>query len=164
MSDLEQTVEKAELHEGQHIFVVKSEGFGGEPIKWRRFKNYHTSDYFCLEVNYKDAVIFIPKRDVLFIGFGVFSSYYGKDLKIKLGWEIDGDRTDMFDVTFIDADKSSDKIFDFYLKDVGEKPIKVKEGTEIHLIMEAVESDYEQRSTFYGYYGDPRHIENLEQE
>ena len=127
-------MEKAELHEGQQIFVIATIS-GGQPKQWRRFKNFHDSDYCCLERDHLDAVIFKPKRDIVFYGYGVFSSYYKRDITIKCGWEIDDERSEMHEITFVEADKSEKNTFDFLLTDVGEKPIKVKEGSSIHVLM-----------------------------
>ena len=99
ITDLEQTVEKVELHEGQQIFVIATVS-GGQPKQWRRFKNFHDSDYCCLERDYLDAVIFKPKRDIVFYGYGVFSSYFKRDFTVKCGWEIEDERSEMHQITF----------------------------------------------------------------
>lgn len=47
-----------------------------EPMRWVRFKEYRTTDYFYLNSHYWDACVFIPKRDVTFFGFGIFGNYH----------------------------------------------------------------------------------------
>jgi hypothetical protein len=37
-----------------------------------------------MSTSYWDAVVFIPKKDIWFFGFGLFSNYNNKDIGIKL--------------------------------------------------------------------------------
>ena len=53
------------------------------PIRWVRFKEFVTSgpnDYYYLNTMYWCAMVFIPKRDVVFHGFGLFANPDGKDV------------------------------------------------------------------------------------
>ena len=65
-----------------------------DPIKWMRFKDWTTSDYYYMSCNYWDAVIFIPKRDIEFCGFGLWVNYHRKDIKLKVKWALGNDGAD----------------------------------------------------------------------
>jgi hypothetical protein len=61
------------------------------PVKWIRFKNF-VEDYFYMETEYKDAVIFKPKVEVVFYGFGLFTNYHNKDVTYKIQIAFDSDQ------------------------------------------------------------------------
>ena len=79
-----------------------------------------------------DAVIFVPKRNIKFLGFGLMANYNNKDMKYKIKWVIDGedefgDEGLLYEVA--DADKDPEKKwFSIRIADLGYKPIKINEG------------------------------------
>ena len=83
---------------------------GGKPIMWVRFPEFYLTDYFYMNRNYWDAVTFVPRRTVIFYGFGLFSNYNGKDLKLRVGYALneEGIQAEV-DADYADADKDSEK-------------------------------------------------------
>ena len=69
-------------------FLLLSGSF--EPIKWKRFPSFESSDYFYMSSDYWDAVMFIPKHDIYFLGFGLMNQYEKKPFKIIFKYNIDG--------------------------------------------------------------------------
>ena len=73
------------------ILVLSSESACGPPKIWRRFPRLYLTDYFYMETYSWDAVVFVPKRNIRFMGFGIMSSYNNKDMAYKVSWAIDDD-------------------------------------------------------------------------
>ena len=44
-----------------------------EAKKWKRFPRMEPGDYFYMSDTYMDAVIFKPKTDIYFLGFGLMN-------------------------------------------------------------------------------------------
>ena len=111
-----------------------------------------------------DAVVFIPKKNVNFMGFGIMSSYNNKDMAYKVSWAIDEEPNQgELEWSITDAEKHPEKKwFEFHLKDLGHAPVKVSEGQKIHCMVKVVSDDYEQRRCLYGYDGYQRHYSELE--
>ena len=61
-----------------------------ESKKWKRFPKIEQGDYFYMSETYWDAVVFKPKKDIYFLGFGLNNQYEKKDFKIKFKYNIDG--------------------------------------------------------------------------
>ena len=107
-----------------------------------------------MNTRYFDAVVFKPKRNIIFYGFGVFANYNGEDVDLKFKWKIgdDGEHSEEFKQVYADSDKDPDrKWFTIDIRDFGVKPIKVGEGERLH-VMAAVNND-NCRRCFYGYCG-----------
>ena len=105
-----------------------------------------------MNTRYWDAVVFIPKRNIIFHGFGVFANYNNKDLTYKVGWNINDADSDEYEIAKVDADKCVEKKWhEINLKELGVKPIKVAEGTKIHCKIRVTDDDH--RRCFYGYSG-----------
>ena len=77
-------------------------------------------------------------------------SYFRKNMTFILSCVIDDKASEEHKVEFLTAELPEDKIHDFKLVDVGEKPVKVPADTEIHLRMKAVNDNYQERSWWYG--------------
>lgn len=123
-------------------------------MKWNRFKSYYLTDYFYLNLTSWDAVAFKPLRDVHFFGFGMFGSYDKKDVKIKVQWVIGEEKSEEYQILNLDSEKDPEKKwFTIDIRQFGEKPVKVSEGTMIHCKIRCESDDYEQRRCFYGYDG-----------
>ena len=39
-------------------------------------------------MGYMDAVCYIPKKDILFFGFGMMSAYHNFQIRVKVNWKI----------------------------------------------------------------------------
>ena len=51
----------------------------GEPVKWIRFKTFVKGDYLLMGTSCWDGVVFIPKVNITFFGWGLFASFRGND-------------------------------------------------------------------------------------
>ena len=115
--ELEDTIEKANLHENQQLLVLLG-GISGTAKKWKRFRRIVDS-YWYLSTSSVDAVKFVPLHDVKFMGFGIYQNYRGKNMTLKVAWFVeDDDLSDWFDVEVV-VDDCVDKAFDFFLTSVG---------------------------------------------
>ena len=121
-------------------------------MKWVRFPEFYLTDYFYMNTCSWDAVVFIPKRSVLFFGFGLMANYNGHDMKIKVQWNINDTDSEVYEKECSDGDKDPDKKwFEIDIREFGCKPIRANEGDKIHCKVK-VRND-ECRRTFYGYNG-----------
>ena len=109
-----------------------------------------------MSTSYWDAVAFIPKKDIWFCGFGLFANYNCKDIVFKIQWHLgkEGEEyaSEEYEVELKDSDKDTEKkwwLID--IRDVGEKPLKVRDGTYLHIKVK-VDSD-DNRRCHYGYNG-----------
>jgi hypothetical protein len=77
-------------------FILISGSF--EAKRWRRFPKLEMGDYFYMSDTYYDAVIFKPKKDVYFLGFGFNNQYEKKDFKIKYKTNVGGAESQEYEV------------------------------------------------------------------
>lgn len=56
--------------------------------KWFRFSKFDKTNYYFLEEEYWDAIAFVPKREIKFLGFGLMRNFECKDMWIKVRWQI----------------------------------------------------------------------------
>lgn len=118
------------------------------------------TDYYHLSTSYPDAVAFVPKRDVLFHGFGILQHYDKKDVTYKIKWVIDTEESEWHDYFCPIADKDEEKNWhEIKLANIGVKPIKVSEGQDIHCLMKVSKDD--ERRTTYGSGGYVADIEKI---
>ena len=118
-------------------------------------------DYFCLSTRYFDAVAFVPKKKVLFHGFGVLSNYNGKDCTYIVKWIIDGQESEQHQIECKDSEKNPEKRWhEINIKEFGIKPIKVDEGVKIDCAVK-IKSD-DMRRCFYGDRGRPHELALIE--
>jgi hypothetical protein len=61
-------------------FILISGSF--EAKKWKRFPRIDPEEYFYMSDTYYDAVIFKPKIDIYFLGFGSMNQYEKKEFKL----------------------------------------------------------------------------------
>jgi hypothetical protein len=47
-------------------------------------------DYFYMSESYYDAVMFRPKKNIYFLGFGLLNQYEKKDFTLKFKYNVDG--------------------------------------------------------------------------
>ena len=82
-----------------------------------------------MEVSNWDAACFIAKKNVKFHGYGIYSNYEKMDMKLKIKWYIDDEKSEEYDIELPDAEKDPENYWhEVYLKDFGCKPISVSEG------------------------------------
>jgi len=124
----------------------------GSATKWVRFPEYYLTDYYYMNTSYFDAVIFVPKCNIKFHGFGVFANYNNMDCTYIVKWYIDDDKSDEYEIEIANDTKDPEKKWmDINLKELGVKPIKVNEGQKLHCCIKVKSDDY--RRCFYGYSG-----------
>ena len=150
-------VEKLDISQGLKLLIVTSSELGGEAKKWYRFNWDGMRDWNYTSTNTWDAVAYKPKKPVVFRGFGIFANSNNKDFNCFVKWEVDGKESDEFEVNFVDAEKCEHKMFEFFLKDVGAKAIKVPEGSLIHVAIKFPQDDSDYRRSVSGYNGEPQY-------
>jgi hypothetical protein len=131
---------------------------------WIRFPEFYYTDYFYMNTTYYDAVVFVPKKNIVFFGWGLFANYNGKDISYKVAWRIgkDGVKSDEHEVSFLDSEKDPEKKWNTVdLRKLGVKPIRVSEGEHIHVMAKIVEGTDDARRCFYGYGGYRERICNI---
>ena len=111
-------------------------------------------DYNYADVNSWNAVAYKPRKNVVFRGFGIFANRNNKDFDCFVKWEIDGKESEEYKVSFVDAEKCEHKMFDFLLKDVGVRAIRVAKGSLIHVGIKFGEGDNNSRRSIAGYNGE----------
>ena len=80
-------------------FALISTESCAKPIIWVRFPEFYYTDYFYMNTRYWDAVCFIPRRNITFFGWGLFSNYNKCDVTIKLQWQIgDGEKSEEYEM------------------------------------------------------------------
>lgn len=89
----DETFFKRMIKSGEHILLM---GGTFEPKVWKRFPRVESGDYFYMSDNYYDAVIFKPKCDIYFLGFGVLNQYEKKDFKLFFKFKIDGNESEEY--------------------------------------------------------------------
>lgn len=102
------TFQKVFAGDGAQFLLVNA-GTNKPPIKWVRFPEFYLTDYYYMNTTYYDAVTFIPKVAIHFCGFGIFANYNSKDVKYKIMWAIDGEKSEEFEYEFADGDKDPEK-------------------------------------------------------
>ena len=128
-------------------------------MRWKRFRRCVDS-YWYLSTTSVDALKFIPKRDIKFFGFGMFSNYNGKDMTMKVSWFLEdedpGESREWYEVT-VNIDEcelayegSPGKVFDFYIQSVGQKPFIVREGQKLTVMAKSTHSDSTLARQYYG--------------
>lgn len=145
------TFAQSKVLEGAKFAMIQASS-SSPPILWKRFKRIYYNDYYYLRVTPDfDAVTFIPRRNVYFMGFGLISHYHKSDMVYNICWAIDGEKSDVHKIEMKDAEKDpTHKWFTVNLKELlGIKPIKCSEGTKIDVMVNC-----ETRDMRYCPYGD----------
>ena len=103
-----------------------------------------------MSYNYWDAICFIPQKDIMLHGFGIFAHRNDRSCQHVLKWGTEGNFSDEHKVEFEDGDKDPEKKWwTFNLKDVGERPYKVASGEKLHIFLKAQNED--SRKCWYEY-------------
>jgi len=79
------TFAKAFIHEGSKFGMLSGVSSVMKPLKWTRFKDKSSGAWHISESS-TDAVVFIPKRDIYFLGFGAYANHYAKDMTMTIWW------------------------------------------------------------------------------
>ena len=105
------TFAKKFIKDGTKFGYVCGEGggFGGTVYKWTRFPELVHSWYVYIYGTEWDAIIYIPKNDIVFCGFGANAHYEQKDLKLEFKWIHNDNESDVYQWEANDADKDENK-------------------------------------------------------
>ena len=103
----------------------------------------------------------MPNKDIYFHGFGVFASYDNKDITYNVKWIIGDEDTDppLHTISFENAQKDEHRCHTIMLEQLGEKPVKVSEGTKIHCVFKTDNNDT--RRCCYGECGSSTYYRNI---
>ncbi len=108
-----------------------------EVIKWKRFRNLETSDYFYMSDTYFDAVVFKPKIDVYFLGFGLFKHYEGATYTLTFKYSIEQEQSEEFNVEVTKEMYSENGIYFFDFQELGMPPVKVSAEANLHVCVKS---------------------------
>lgn len=122
-----------------------------ETKKWKRFGRVESGDYFYMSDTYYDAVVFKPKSDVVFLGFGLLNHYEKKDFKLKFKHNIGGQEISEVEIEITQDKLGEDGQFEIDYQKLGIAPVSVKADTPIH-VMARVQLSAPMRFN-YGYDG-----------
>lgn len=150
IEDLKEPIWKLKVAEGQTISVIYNVMYLSGPKKWYRFKEWRKDDYQCIYANCdRDAMSFIPKKNIYFYGFGFFGLYNGmagRDAIYTFQWRLGEHGHDYksktYDVTLKWSDLNEEKhdhLID--IRELGEDPMLVEEGQKLHLLVYRAQSD-----------------------
>lgn len=135
---LDDTFAKAFINSGETFaLLVGSRGGAsfGEPMLWKRMKD--KLQYYYIFARNIDAIEFIPKQKIVFMGWGQWQNVQKKDMNLKYKWEIDGQQTEWYDRTVLEEDMDQEENWTKIniTKDFGVKPIVVNAGQSIHIMV-----------------------------
>ena len=83
---------------------------------------------------YWDAICFVPNRDILFKGFGLFSNFDRKNTKVKIQWVIGNSFSETYEVELLSQESDEQNNWHTIdIRNLGVEAIKVEEGVEIHV-------------------------------
>ena len=99
------TFAKSFILDGAKIMIMVLADSCGVAQRWIRFPKFYHTDYFYMETYSWDAVIFIPRRNIKFLGFGIMASYNDKDMKYD-------DRRDYIVISKINPESGRFKIYE----------------------------------------------------
>ena len=83
---------------------------------------------------YYDAVIFKPKCDVYFLGFGLLNQYEKKDFKLKFKYNIEGVESPETEVDITQDQLQAENMFEIDFQKLGISPVSVKADIPIHIL------------------------------
>ena len=111
-------------------------------IKWRRFKACSGGSWHISTSN-TDALVFIPKRDIYFMGIGAFCNYNQKDMTMTIWWKLgDGEKSEELDKLLVDAEKDAElKTHDINITELGASPVKVSADDRLTVYIRLKECD-----------------------
>lgn len=104
-NSLEETFAKKFIKNGDQIVCVCADSDGkSKGLMWLRFPpgRCDYSDYTYMHNARWDAVCFVAKRSVKFMGFGLLANYCGKDVKFIVQWIVHDEVSEEFEVSFSD--------------------------------------------------------------
>ena len=83
----EETYFKKGIKSGDQFMLISG---SFEAKKWKRFPRVELTDYFYMSETCYDAVVFKPKMDIFFLGFGFLNQYEKKNFKLKFKYVNNG--------------------------------------------------------------------------
>ena len=133
----------------QSFSVVCKSSLAVEPKRWLRFKKLVAGDYMFMGCSYYDGIVFIPKVNIHFFGWGLFASYRGHDQAFHVRWKIDDDYSEKYEVSFRHEERDPENNWhEVDLRTLGVSPIYCPAGTRVNVL--AYPDEDEMRRTWYG--------------
>ena len=81
---LDQTFAKLFVKSGSKFGVMRGGVPMKEPTRYIRFSQYPDYEDYDNVYNFRpDAIIFVPKQKINFMGFGQFTNFHKKDMNLK---------------------------------------------------------------------------------
>ena len=104
-----------------------------------RFREMEQNCGYGLNSRQWNSVIFIPKRDILFLGFGMYVTFKKDDIKLKIQWRLGKDGVDYqseeHDIDLIHENHEPDTYYHTIdIQDLDYEPLRVSEGTHIYIL------------------------------
>lgn len=144
----------------QVFTLYKTSTFVGEPTRWVRFKKLVKNDYMFMGTSYYDGIIFVPKVNITFFGFGLFASYRGHNQTFHIRWKIDDEYSDKYEMSFQHSERDPENNWhEVDIRNLGVAPIFIPSGTKVNVLAYPFEDDM--RRTYYGDYGRREHREQI---
>ena len=89
-----------------------------EASKWERFKTCELNSGDIIFNSRRDAIVFKPKCDIWFLGWGQFASSQQKNMKFKYQWHIDDDVSEWHEIELTEGEQDTKKKwFDIDIRD-----------------------------------------------
>ena len=81
---------------------ASASGANIEGQKWYRFppSRCRLDDYVYMSNSRYDACCFVPKKPILFMGFGLLGNFRGKDMSYIVSWIIDDEESDEYTIDY----------------------------------------------------------------
>lgn len=91
-----------------------------EAKMWKRFTTIE-NDYYYQSDSYFDAVLFRPKQDVMFMGFGLTKQYENHDFTMKFSYKIgdEGEKSSVAEITMNSGMLNEEQMFLITLEQLG---------------------------------------------
>ena len=93
------------MHMQDFSIICKSIAFA-EPKRWVRFKKLQQYDYMFMSTSHYDGIVFVPKVNIFFFGWGLFGAYRGADQTFQIRWKIDDVYSDKYEATFRHSERN----------------------------------------------------------
>lgn len=122
------------VHMQVFTIICKSSALA-QPVRWVRFKKLVKNDYMFMGTSYYDGIVFIPKVNITFFGWGIFASYRGHDQTFNVRWKIDSEYSDKYEVSFVHSERDPEGNWhEVDLRNLGVSPIFVPAGTRLNVL------------------------------
>ena len=110
-----------------------------------------------MSTRYWDCACFSPKRDIKFLGFGIYGPYNGNNVIFEVKWKIEGEDSEVYEFDTSEYEINDDGYsYTVDIRKFGCAPVNLESGTSVFVFLKCKEVgdvSYEDRQVFYGYGG-----------